>query len=297
MAILSLVRSLPMRLAASLPLLLLSLYACSDEGEAPVESDAATDTGDGGSGAETGGVACSPSFGSGCAEDAALCGDIYEPSAFRVTNLVIRKPAGVGPLLANLVNRDIRAGYLHVLIETSQVSAARPDAAFEMGVSPGCIAEQGCGVYAWNPDGLDAGLTVPNATSATSIGSAAFTGLEPFGFNFPVVAASDPPDPNNLRFIPLADISTQGEVTEGVDGRLQVSGSLKGAILKSGCNVELVLAAGSPGTPVCQLLGGDATMNYPADAPAAERTGWVFEAEFETERVTLRPGGTCVATP
>ena len=86
-------------------------------------------------------------------------------------------------------------------------------------------------------------------------------------------------------------------VTEGADGRLEVSGSLKGAILKSGCNVELVLAPGSPGTPVCQLLGGDATMNYPPGVPAGERTGWIFESEFETERVTLRPGATCATLP
>lgn len=286
-----------MRLTAALSLIVLTLLACSGEEAAKTEPDAATDVADAGSGDGSSGAACSPSFGSGCTEDAALCGDIYEPSAFRVTNLVIRKPAGVGPLLANLVNRDIRAGYLHVLIETSEVSDARPDATFSMGVSPGCVAEQGCGVYAWNPAGLDAGLTVPAATAATSVGSTAFDGLEPFGFNFPVVAASDPPDPNNLRFIPLADISTQGEVTEGADGRLQVSGSLKGAILKSGCNVELVLAPGSPGTPVCQLLGGDASMNYPPDAAPADRTGWVFEAEFETERVTLRPSATCLVVP
>ena len=240
---------------------------------------------------------CEPSAGSGCAADEALCGDIYTPSAFRVTNLVIRKPSGVGTLLANLVNRDIRSGFLHVLIETTEVSAARPDVDFRMGVSPGCIADAGCAVYGWDPNGLDAGLSVPAPSMARSIGATAFEGAEPFGFNFPVVAASDPPDPSNLRYIPLGDITTQGVVTEGADGRLEVSGSLKGAILKSGCNVELVLAPGSPGTPVCQLLGGDATMNYPPGVPAAERTGWIFESEFETERVTLRPGATCATLP
>lgn len=278
---------------------LLTTAACSDGGtgeEAP--ADAATDVAaDTGTDEGSGGPTCEPSAGSGCAEDSALCGDIYEPSAFRVSNLVIRKPSGVGTLLANLVNRDIRAGYLHVLIQTSEVSAARPDVSFEMSVSPGCVAEAGCAVYGWDPNGLDAGLTVPRTSSAVSIGATAFDGVENFGFNFPVVAASDPPDPSNLRYIPLGDIKTQGVVTEGENGRLEVSGSLKGAILKSGCDVELVLAPGSPGTPVCQLLGGDATMNYPADVPLAERTGWVFEAEFETERVTLRPDAACAPLP
>lgn len=278
---------------------LLTTAACSDGGTdeeaaadagTDVSADASTDEG-------SAGPVCEPSAGSGCAEDAALCGDIYEPSAFRVTNLAIRKPSGVGTLLANLVNRDIRAGYLHVLIQTSEVSAARPDVSFEMSVSPGCVAEAGCAVYGWDPNGLDAGLTVPRTSSAVSIGATAFDGVENFGFNFPVVAASDPPDPSNLRYIPLGDIKTQGVVTEGENGRLEVSGSLKGAILKSGCDVELVLAPGSPGTPVCQLLGGDSTMNYPADVPLAERTGWVFEAEFETERVTLRPDAACAPLP
>jgi hypothetical protein len=38
-------------------------------------------------------------------------------------------------------------------------------------------------------------------------------------------------------------------------------------------------------------------MNYPADVPLAERTGWIFESEFETERVTLQPGAACAALP
>ena len=285
---------------------LLALSACADDGAPDTSPDAATDAGadtandtatDGSADEGSAGPVCEPSAGSGCAADEALCGDIYTPSAFRVTNLVIRKPSGVGTLLANLVNRDIRSGFLHVLIETTEVSAARPDVDFRMGVSPGCIADSGCAVYGWDPNGLDAGLSVPAPSLARSIGATAFNGTEPFGFNFPVVAASDPPDPSNLRYIPLGDITTQGVVTEGADGRLEVSGSLKGAILKSGCNVELVLAPGSPGTPVCQLLGGDATMNYPPGVPAGERTGWIFESEFETERVTLRPGATCATLP
>ena len=287
---------------ATVVLSLLALSACADESTPDTSGDTATDgisdSGVDGSADEgSAGPVCEPSAGSGCAADEALCGDIYTPSAFRVTNLVIRKPSGVGTLLANLVNRDIRAGFLHVLIETTEVSAARPDVDFRMGVSPGCIADAGCAVYGWDQNGLDAGLSVPAPSMARSIGATAFDGAEPFGFNFPVVAASDPPDPSNLRYIPLGDITTQGVVTEGEDGRLEVSGSLKGAILKSGCNVELVLAPGTPGTPVCQLLGGDATMNYPPGVPAAERTGWIFESEFETERVTLRPGATCAALP
>ena len=285
---------------------LLALSACADDGAPDTSPDAATDAGadtandtatDGSADEGSADPVCEPSAGSGCGADEALCGDIYTPSAFRVTNLVIRKPSGVGTLLANLVNRDIRSGFLHVLIETTEVSAARPDVDFRMGVSPGCIADSGCAVYGWDPNGLDAGLSVPAPSLARSIGATAFNGTEPFGFNFPVVAASDPPDPSNLRYIPLGDITAQGVVTEGADGRLEVSGSLKGAILKSGCNVELVLAPGSPGTPVCQLLGGDATMNYPPGVPAAERTGWIFESEFETERVTLRPGATCATLP
>ncbi len=287
---------------ATVVLSLLALSACADESTPDTSGDTATDgisdSGVDGSADEgSAGPVCEPSAGSGCAADEALCGDIYTPSAFRVTNLVIRKPSGVGTLLANLVNRDIRAGFLHVLIETTEVSAARPDVDFRMGVSPGCIADAGCAVYGWDQNGLDAGLSVPAPSMARSIGATAFDGAEPFGFNFPVVAASDPPDPSNLRYIALGDIMSQGVVTEGPDGRLEVSGSLKGAILKSGCNVELVLAPGTPGTPVCQLLGGDATMNYPPGVPAAERTGWIFESEFETERVTLRPGATCAALP
>ena len=38
-------------------------------------------------------------------------------------------------------------------------------------------------------------------------------------------------------------------------------------------------------------LGGDRTLNYPAGA--VEKTGWIFEAEYDTERVTLIPGETC----
>lgn len=280
---------------------LLALSACAEESGLDSSLDAATDTGadaaDGGADEGSAGPVCSPVYADGCAADEALCGDIYTPSGYRVTNLVIRKPSGVGTLLANLVNRDIRSGFLHVLIETTEVSAARPDVDFRMGVSPGCIADAACAVYGWDPKGLEAGLSVPAPSLARSIGATAFEGAEPFGFNFPVVAASDPPDPANLRYIALGDIQSQGVVTEGPDGRLEVSGSLKGAILKSGCNVELVLAPGSPGTPVCQLLGGDATMNYPPGVPAAERTGWIFESEFETERVTLRPGATCATLP
>jgi hypothetical protein len=287
---------------ATVVISLLTLSACADDSAPDLASDAATDTAtdagaDGSADEGSAGPVCSPQYADGCAADEALCGDIYTPSAFRVTNLVIRKPSGVGTLLANLVNRDIRSGFLHVLIETTQVSAARPDVDFRLGVSPGCIADAGCAVYGWDPNGLEAGLSVPAPSLARSIGATAFDGVEPFGFNFPVVAASDPPDPANLRYIPLGDILSQGVVTEGPDGRLEVSGSLKGAILKSGCNVELVLAPGSPGTPVCQLLGGDATMNYPPGVPAAERTGWIFESEFETERVTLRPGATCATLP
>jgi hypothetical protein len=75
------------------------------------------------------------------------------------------------------------------------------------------------------------------------------------------------------------------------ESRTTFSGTLKGAILKADCNVEIALTAGQPGVLLCQLLGGDRTLNYPAGP--VEKTGWIFEAEYDTERVTLIPGETC----
>lgn len=277
--------------------LLLLLGACSSDSKETTDTSTAdgsgSDTGNG-SGSGAGPVCETTNEGSGgsvCSEDTALCGDIYTPTSYRVTYARILKPAGLGPILGTLINRDINANLLHIVVTTKGFSDDRPNATFSIGGGGGCVLDTACGTYTWDPRGWEPGATEPVQAQALTDGNGAFASTTTLSINFPALAPNNPPDPKDVIIFPIKELDITGTTAIDDKQRTTFSGTLKGAILKEDCNVEIALTPGQPGVLLCQLLGGDRTLNYPAGA--VEKTGWVFEAEYDTERVTLIPGATC----
>jgi hypothetical protein len=290
----------PLRTLSCASLLLLG--ACSSDTKETTDTSTAdgsgSDTGNGsggGSGSGDAGPTCQTtnegSGGAVCSEDTALCGDIYTPTSYRVTYARILKPAGLGPILGTLINRDINANLLHIVVTTKGFSADRPNATFSIGGGGGCVLDTSCGTYTWDSRGWEPGATEPVQAQALTDGNGAFASTTTLSINFPALAPNNPPDPKDVIIFPIKELDITGTTAIDDQQRTTFSGTLKGAILKADCNVEIALTAGQPGVLLCQLLGGDRTLNYPAGP--GEKTGWIFEAEYDTERVTLIPGETC----
>ena len=275
---------------------LLLLAACSSDSKDTSDTSVA-DAADGsgsGSGTDAGPSCSTTNEGSGgavCAEDEALCGDIYTPTAYRVTYARILKPAGLGPILGTLINRDVSNDILHIVVATKGFSDDRPNATFSIGGGGGCILDKACRTFTWDPRGWDAGASEPAQAQALTDGTGSFASTSTLSINFPALAPNNPPDPKDVIIFPIKELNITGTTRIDESQRTTFSGTLKGAILKADCNVEIALTPGQPGVLLCQLLGGDRTMNYPAGA--TEKTGWIFEAEYDTERVTLLPNETC----
>ncbi len=273
---------------------LLLLGACSSDTKETTDTGTADGSG-GGAGSGDVGPTCSTSNeGSGgavCSEDTALCGDLYTPSAYRVTYARILKPAGLGPILGTLINRDVNSDILHIIVTTKGFNDDRPNATFSIGGGGGCILDHACRTFTWDPRGWEPGASEPAQAEALSDGSGAFASTTTLSISFPALAPNNPPDPKDVIIFPIKELNITGTTAIDENNRTTFSGTLKGAILKADCNVEISLTAGQPGVLLCQLLGGDRTLNYPAGA--VEKTGWIFEAEYDTERVTMLPNEPC----
>ncbi|MCB9506621.1 MAG: hypothetical protein H6697_03010 [Myxococcales bacterium] len=200
---------------------------------------------------------------------------------FRITNVSIIEPAGVGGVLENLINNDIEDDALHILVQLSEFGGPFPTTATVTG-NAGAIAEGG---YSWYPGvtndtgtiWIDETGTFANCETADDPDSCNTIGL--------IFPALEPGATEPLQ-IPVSSLGLSGVIAE-VDGSWVMEGTLSGALLAdeiAGINVDLSGGAGE-GTPLADLLPD--VRDYPPSAPVEERTGWRLEAEIVASEINF----------
>ena len=232
-------------------------YGCSDDGgdETP---DSGTDTG-ADSGTEDGGTDMGTGDTAGSFDDVTL----------RLLSVTIIRPDGVGAILEPLINNDIEADALHVLIQMSGFAGAWPTE-FSITGNAGQAVEGG---YTWYE-----GVAIDSA-AATIDADGNFSG-GPLSIIFP---ALEPGATEPLQ-IPVSNLQLDGTLFEA-DGVWAIEGTLAGAILASEIEgIDVTLVPGNDGVPLSQLLDPD-NMDYPVDS--TEPTGWRLEAEILAEEATF----------
>jgi hypothetical protein len=271
----------PVRLTAVALLLLLPLSACGDDGEANP---------DGGGGADTG--ADGDAASGDALPDAAAA--TWAPTLYRVQNLLIDEPAGLGPLIQSLVQRDINSGLLNILIQTGGFAATSGATTFEI---RGGAGESSDGTTFRLINDVD---WVPASVEA----SGDFQNTELLTLDFPVILSLPPrcdgaacPD-NRCRdnddcvgqytcdsagdgqclqhiVLPLKEIRVTGAFTTNDAGTAVLSlASLNGAILKADADQLEVGLPGAEPTLLSTLLG-ERNMDYP---DRTNPTGWRLSA-------------------
>lgn len=232
---------------------------CGDEDP---EDSGTTDTGI----ADTGTDTVAEDTGATDTVEDATTDEFGEPT-FRLTDVTIVRPAGVGGILENLINSDIEDELLHVLIQMTDFDGDWRDADstnFQLTGNAGQTAEGG---YTWYD-----GVAIDRA-DATMDSEGVFTG-GPLNIIFP---ALEPGATEPLQ-IPVSELTLSGAVYE-LDNDWWIEGQLAGAILADNITeITVTLNEASEPQSLAQLLGGDAGMDYPvgSDAP----TGWRLEANI-----------------
>ena len=230
----------------------LALHGCGD--------DDVANTGDSGSGTDTGADAGADSGTEDTGTSDAV--DSFDDVTLRLLSVTINRPDGIGAILQPLINNDIEADALHVLIQMSDFASAWP-ADFQIAGNAGQAVDGG---YTWYD-----GVTIDTAP-ATIDADGNFAG-GPLSIIFPALE----PEATEPLQIPVSDLALEGTLFE-VDGAWAIEGTLAGAILASEIeDITVTLVPGRDGTPLAQLLDPD-NMDYPVDAE--EPTGWRLEAEI-----------------
>ncbi len=217
----------------------------------------------------------------GTGDDAATTTDAngdeaFEDTTFRTTRVGIIRPRGVGGILESLINTDIEANRLHVLVQVTEFEGPWPTN-FQLTGNAGTIADAD-DQYTWYP-----GVAIDRA-AATIDERGFFEGVETLSIIFPALE----PGADEPIQIPVSDLQLEGELFEE-EGEWLVDGLLTGAILASeieGITVDLSGGTTEPQT-LAQLLGGERTMDYPVGAEGDALTGWTLEGEIQAERVTF----------
>lgn len=207
----------------------------------------------------------------GCAVDLVS----HQDATFRLTNVEINKPGGVGRLLQGLMNNDFENQRLHVLIDVRNFESACGTTELELTGNAGTLPEgQEPGSYAWFP-----GIT-PEYKPATMQEDGSVQNTEQLSLIFPALLVGS----DDTIQIPVTDLLLTGQIFEQ-EGVLYIAGGLTGAILEADiADISVSLIPGQDPRPLPDLLGRGA-MDYPVDA--AVKTGWQLEASANGTRVIL----------
>lgn len=205
--------------------------------------------------------------------DAAAAAE-FGDTTFRLTDVTIVRPAGVGGILENLINSDIEDELLHVLLQATDFDGDWRDADSTAFKVTGNAGETADGGYTWY-DGV-----VVDVADGTIDGEGVFSG-GPLSIIFP---ALEPGATEPLQ-IPVEELNMSGQLYE-LEGEWWVEGQLSGAILAASI-ADLTVSLNEDAEPqaLSALLGGDAGMDYPvgSDAP----TGWRLEANLNAREVAF----------
>ena len=250
---------LPLALVSAL--LLSSLVtACSDDAEPTADSGATPDssvTPDTGGGGDGGAITC----------DTPL--STHQTQTYRVTNVSIEQPGGIGLILEGLINQDIGDGLLHILIRARDFDVNCGDANFQATGNAGKVLESG--EYDW----FD-GVTV-EYKPATLGADGEFTNTEVLSIIFPALV---PGDPEPLQ-IPVDEIVLTGVLADRGEGP-KIEAILQGVIYEDRIQdiPPIELTPGAEPRPLADLLGRD-NQDVTGDRP-----GWNLRAAVQAVAVT-----------
>ena len=221
------------------------------------------------------------------APDPACTSPLFTEHTWRATNVTIRKPSGVGAVLAALINQDIRNDILHIGLRGQDPQCCGAGNVTVLG-GGACLVGRDAGGKAtltWDPAGFDPGATSPNSATATIDAGNNVNSVEGLTLRFP---ALDPTTHTKL-IIPIHDVRVvDGYIEPSTDGAsVLLSGTLEGAVLADDCDVTITLAGQTK--TICDLLG-QGNKDYPSRDAAI---GWAFQADFKTEEVNLDAAAAC----
>ncbi len=195
---------------------------------------------------------------------------VFEDSTFRLTNVSIITPAGVGPILEGLINQDIEADKLHVLVQMTDFAGPWPTT-FTLTGNAGQIADGG---FTWYE-----GVAIDRAQAEIDA-EGFFEGIETLSIIFPALE----PNATEPIQIPVSSLDLSGELFE-FEGMWVIEGRLSGAILAS--DIEGITVNLGQERALADLLGGEDKMDFPEGAAEGEFTGWRLEADISGDAVTF----------
>lgn len=256
-------RSLRLLCFAALCGALATLNACGDEqgldNNTGADTGSSTDTGenaDAGMGADGGGTG-----GGTCATPEPT----HQDALYRVTEVSITTPEGVGAFLQAQMQTDIEANILSILVEVKDFDAECGATTFRLTGNGGTWVEDE-DAYTWMEE-----AEVPGFVPSTIDDTGFVTNLEPLSLDFPIIE----PGSSRIVLLPVVDLAFEGLITNA-DGEVSIQADLSGALLLEQIqDISIAITPGADPRPLVDVLGM-ANMNYPADAE--DKTGWALGA-------------------
>jgi hypothetical protein len=248
---------LPLALVSTL-LLSTFVTACGDDEDTTTDSGSTQDISTPDTGGGDGG-------GTGCETPDST----HSTQTYRVTNVSIEQPGGIGLILEGLINQDIGDGLLHILIRAKDFDANCGDANFQATGNAGQVLESG--EYDWFE-----GVTV-EYKPATLGADGSFTNTEVLSIIFPALV---PGDPEPLQ-IPVDDIILSGLLGDSGSGPT-IEAILEGVIYEDRIQdiPPIELTPGADPRPLADLLGRE---NQDVEG---DRPGWNLRAAVQAVAVT-----------
>jgi hypothetical protein len=246
--------------------LALFLGACdsddtSDATPSPADTGGgATDTTGGGGGGGGGDDTTDPG---GCQDPR------WEDATYRVTNVSIAKPAGIGSFLAGLMNDDFEADRLHILVQVRNFETPGQESGMEMTGNAGATTDTP-GTYTWFP-----GIELDWVSARLGV-EGDFENLEPISLTFPAIL---PGEEDSYLEIPVNELRIVGDLLVE-DGCEPVAyATLTGVIYEADIeDISVALTPGSAPRPLPDLLIRSRKDYPPGDG---EKTGWQLEAQID----------------
>ena len=256
------------------------LVGCSDETTTEPEQDAAVDSG---------------------TSDTGMTTFTWEDLMLRVTYVDVTKPSGVGAILSGIINPEIRADNIHILIEMTDFAAETGATTFQLHGDAGAINEDDGTYYFIGEQG-------PSDSEVQADGT--YTNTDTADVDFPIRFAVNPvcdggdcPDGRcrtdddcregftcdvdrdgrcfDLVILPLHEVYISGELLYE-DGAFALEGSeLSGLILKSEADGIEIDLGGTVRLLTEVLQEGNMDCPEGVDPP----TGWCLDAVINAEQV------------
>ena len=226
----------------------------------------------------------------------------WADTMLRVTEVTITQPSGVGSILTGIINSEIRAENIHILIELSDFAATTGATTCSLHGDAGEYDETDSEYeFSGTSDEAAADITADGSFSNSELAEVDF----PIRFTVnPVCDGGDCPNDQcrtdadctetgfscdvdgdgrcfQMVILPLHDVEFDGTLTATSGEFVVQGGNMDGLILKTDADEMLINLGGS--TRILTEILGEANMDCPAGADPL--TGWCITAVLNAEQV------------